>query len=535
MVLNTPESGLTTDFKPVNKESIQTHGSPSSDYSKTQDSPSKLKKGVLFDMSHFKAKATNVLRDYYTFTSESFASIAKNYNDSGPEILWLLGTLYIQINQNFDKNSLVLNMPNANILEHINTNLAQSSKKNTWNISDTIEPPIEKSESADFTNFQELEPSINSEQKSKWGLGFESLFSKKKSTYPVKFIDRFQNLIWCTYRYNCRPVDPNNFSTDAGWGCMLRAGQSLVAQALQYHYFGQDYNIDWNNKAERAQYLKIIELLMDDQDDSSIFSIYKMSDCGKKQGKTVGEWFGPSGTCNILRELGSNCNIPINFYTTSDGIINIIDLIKVKDAKQTVDINNEKFAQNCFMYSTLVLLVTRLGIDKINPIYNDFIKFCLTVPQSVGIVGGKPSSALYFVGFDKNDLIYLDPHYNRPAIERKEIEKYSKDDIISYRCTEPRKINLNRIDPCMFIGFYIHDVHELVDFYSRVTSLSKKNIPSAVSFVTGAEPSFSESIESMSKKDMENSNKNKGESISQYKNKEVTESSEEEALDEWVL
>src|SRR5690606_29132058 len=81
---------------------------------------------------------------------------------------------------------------------------------------------------------------------------------------------------------------------------------------------------------------------------------------------------------------------------------------------------------------TLILASTRLGIDHVNPVYYPFIEACLTFPQSVGVAGGKPSSALYFVGYEDDDLIYLDPHYTRPAINIKSKGEFVPDDFNTY-------------------------------------------------------------------------------------------------------
>lgn len=64
----------------------------------------------------------------------------------------------------------------------------------------------------------------------------------------------------------------------------------------------------------------------------------------------------------------------------------------------------------------LLLLGIRLGIEGVNPIYYDTIKMLYTFPQSVGIAGGRPSSSYYFVGSQADNLFYLDPHNQRPAI-----------------------------------------------------------------------------------------------------------------------
>uniref|UniRef100_A0A8D2FND9 Cysteine protease n=1 Tax=Theropithecus gelada TaxID=9565 RepID=A0A8D2FND9_THEGE len=42
---------------------------------------------------------------------------------------------------------------------------------------------------------------------------------------------------------------------------------------------------------------------------------------------------------------------------------------------------------------------------------------CFMMPQSLGVIGGKPNSAHYFIGYVGEELIYLDPHTTQPAVE----------------------------------------------------------------------------------------------------------------------
>lgn len=73
--------------------------------------------------------------------------------------------------------------------------------------------------------------------------------------WPSSFLDDFESKIWFTYRSGFPPIrrsdDPNasismtftvrlrsqlvdqgGFSSDTGWGCMIRSGQSLLANTL---------------------------------------------------------------------------------------------------------------------------------------------------------------------------------------------------------------------------------------------------------------------------------------------------------------
>ncbi|XP_016402367.1 cysteine protease ATG4B-like [Sinocyclocheilus rhinocerous] len=52
------------------------------------------------------------------------------------------------------------------------------------------------------------------------------------------------------------------------------------------------------------------------------------------------------------------------------------------------------------LWKPLVLLIPlRLGLSDINEAYFEPLKQCFMMPQSLGVIGGKPNSAHYFIGF----------------------------------------------------------------------------------------------------------------------------------------
>lgn len=69
------------------------------------------------------------------------------------------------------------------------------------------------------------------------------LMGKLHPPSPTQWTDfqrDFTNgLIWCTYRHSYAPIKPSNFTTDVGWGCMLRSGQGLLANALAIQFMGR--------------------------------------------------------------------------------------------------------------------------------------------------------------------------------------------------------------------------------------------------------------------------------------------------------
>ena len=120
--------------------------------------------------------------------------------------------------------------------------------------------------------------------------------------------------------------------------------------------------------------------------------------------------------------------------------------------------------------SLAIILLSRVGLEIPQEEYKRTVMDLLTLPQSVGIIGGKPNRALYFIGREGMDrLIYLDPHYVQESTSRKNLESL-KD---TFFCNSYRTIEYRSIDPSLGFGFYIRDLKDLSEFYTSILDLSK--------------------------------------------------------------
>ncbi|KAI9241909.1 MAG: hypothetical protein BYD32DRAFT_363294 [Podila humilis] len=276
--------------------------------------------------------------------------------------------------------------------------------------------------------------------------------------------DFTNGLIWCTYRHSYAPIKPSNFTTDVGWGCMLRSGQGLLANALAIQFMGRDWSRPVPGDANWEIYVRILSWFLDDMNAKSPFSVHRIALLGKQLGKNIGEWFGPSTTSQVTKALVHNFpESGLGVYVTTDGVV-------YKDQVEEAATLKKKDG-----FGHLLILVTiRLGIDKLNPIYNDAIKTTFEFPQSLGIAGGRPSSSYYFVGYQGDDLFYLDPHHSRCVVETKELSEYVAEDFATYHCEVVRKIDINSIDPSMLLAFYCRDRSDFDSFCERVKEMNTR-------------------------------------------------------------
>ncbi|KAJ5819663.1 Peptidase C54 [Penicillium riverlandense] len=299
------------------------------------------------------------------------------------------------------------------------------------------------------------------------------------TTWPDAFLADFESRLWITYRSNFTPIPKSNsqeaassmtlsvrlrsqlmdsqgFTSDTGWGCMIRSGQSLLANTLAILSLGRD----WRRGEQVAQESKLISMFTDHPD--SLFSIHQFVQCGARScGKYPGEWFGPSATARCIQILSGECTDPkLRVYVTND----------------TSDVYEDKFTQVAcdgagHIQPTLILLGLRLGIDHVTPVYRDGLRATLQYPQSVGIAGGRPSASHYFVGVQDGHLFYLDPHLTRPALPPRDAdEPYTQEELDSYHTSRLRRIHIKDMDPSMLIGFLIKDEADWTDWKRRVGS-----------------------------------------------------------------
>lgn len=257
------------------------------------------------------------------------------------------------------------------------------------------------------------------------------------------------------------------FTTDSGWGCMIRTSQSLLANTLLFLELGRSWNLNNVSSTDLKKHWDIVEQFADTP--SASFSIHNyVLSAAKYCGKKPGEWFGPSNAAKSIQKMCDESvkklDLDLNVYISTDSG----DIFEDEVLKLGKNDSSDKFTP------ILILCGVRLGVKNINPIYWEFLKLCLEIKYSVGIAGGRPSSSHYFFGYQSNDLFYFDPHLAQNAIllnESGHIDESQKINIFdSIHTTKLKKIGISNIDPSMLIGFLIKSSSEYNDFKSTVNN-----------------------------------------------------------------
>ena len=162
-------------------------------------------------------------------------------------------------------------------------------------------------------------------------------------------------------------------TTDAGWGCMLRTGQSLLANALMHKTFGRNWRrptgVDLDDGEGRAAYARYVEILtwfMDDPSPACPFSVHRMAREGKRLGKEVGEWFGPSTAAGAIQQLVDDTpQAGLGVVVATDGEIYLSQIRAASRGLETKAVWEKP---------VLLLIGIRLGLSGVHPSYYESIK-----------------------------------------------------------------------------------------------------------------------------------------------------------------
>uniref|UniRef100_A0A665UL08 Cysteine protease n=1 Tax=Echeneis naucrates TaxID=173247 RepID=A0A665UL08_ECHNA len=338
------------------------------------------------------------------------------------------------------------------------------------------------------------------------------------------FREDFASRVWLTYREEFPPLPGSTLTSDCGWGCMLRAGQMMLAQALMLHVLGRDWTwskaltlqpLDtetWTTTAAKRLFASVEASLQGShrssdpelppmpqvqsqrstkEADSHLKEIYhrtlvswfgdspsaqlglhRLVSVGLAMGKQAGDWYGPAVVAHILKKAVEEAMDPalagITAYVSQD----------------CTDLTTHSSLSLTSSRAVVILIPVRLGGEKTNPEYFDFAKSILSLEYCIGIIGGKPKQACYFVGFQDDSLIYMDPHYCQSFVD----VSTSDFPLQSYHCPSPKKMPFSKMDPSCTIGFYSRSIQDYERISQELTKvlqpLAKEKYP-AFTFVQG--------------------------------------------------
>lgn len=285
--------------------------------------------------------------------------------------------------------------------------------------------------------------------------------------HVARFVVDFRSRVWMTYRAGFAPL-PGGFASDAGWGCTLRTGQMLLAQALVVHVLGRG----WRRSAAAAAaepYASLLRLFGDDP--ACPFGLHQFVERGAEHGVQAGHWLGPYALCRTIATL-------VNRHRPGGLVVHVLagegdgaagpawpsggaptlyrEAVRercraaaLSAADAPLDLGERRGGEGEAGWAPLVLLVPlMLGRERqVNACYLGQLRATLGLPQSLGIVGGRPGASLYLLGFQGDSVYYLDPHRVQPAVD----PATSTD---SYHCETLRRMPMATIDPTLALAFY---------------------------------------------------------------------------------
>ena len=144
--------------------------------------------------------------------------------------------------------------------------------------------------------------------------------------------------------------------------------------------------------------------------------------------------------------------------------------------------------------SQVILVPLRLGVHAFNKAYIPSVQMLFSIPQFLGVIGGRPSASYFFIGHHEGTLFYLDPHTNQPYIDftpeapdslvKDSVRESMQTLLATYRPNEVGRMPITAIDPSLTLGFYCNDLDDFTALEQAITLLipHSRDLPALFTF-----------------------------------------------------
>lgn len=341
-------------------------------------------------------------------------------------------------------------------------------------------------------------------------INFKEKFSESTSKNPIIIFNQIyqkcspqllrivkDSFIYMSYRTGLintsfLPGGKNKYSSDCGWGCMIRCCQMLLSRAMiqkevydnqikdkelismdirkKIIYFFYDkfldpsqigYNIELKNIYE-----KLIEKNYSTTEIIAPYSIYMLTLLGKCPKIFTSDLRMISCFIHINKTLFSNYMNMIYFkkgYIDKNELFNTF-CKKVEYPKKNENYLEYKSQKYQFDKWGTIFISLRLGLYNIEKEFQELLpKFFNNLHNNIGMIGGKNKRAYYFIGMNDNRLIFADPHFNQ------KVEENEDKMISSYRANDFFLMDIKELSPELTVGIALCSQNDFEQFLNDLS------------------------------------------------------------------
>ena len=296
-----------------------------------------------------------------------------------------------------------------------------------------------------------------------------------------------------TYRSWTGSIPGTNITTDAGWGCMIRAGQMMFANVLLSMSLENEEMAESDEKVAEEKVRSILKLFNDNSSGAeSPFSIKNIVPLAYKHFNIKpGEYFRSTSIMLALDKLNDayapEASTQVEVVNFNDAALLLDKLYeRVYGDKPTFMSGDEietALVSKKWPKKVLLVLTAILGADTPQENFKECVEYLLTLPWSRGLLGGIGGGARYFFGTNARtgNLYCLDPHSLQSSTG-------AASSLDSYFKKQVYELPYEHISTSASFAFLISNEREWARFFERVRSFESENRDNSFYCIMKKEP-----------------------------------------------